>query len=362
MKTKLILATIFQFLVIGASVAQNHRTIVAYDPEIASQLDLKAVISIFGDSRNLFEFEQKLNDPRIQISNLDLNADQKVDYLRVIESVDYNTHVVLIQAILGRNSFQDVATIDIEKDNYNNIHVQIIGNEFLYGQNFIYEPVYYRTPAIYASIYINNYRPYYSAWNWNYYPSYYVAWHPIATYNYFNNINICINNRNSYRNVKYRYCKRAPKICHNYRYNDFETRYVEVYHHKKNHNYRNSKDNFHYGSNDNYNNKKREQNETNRNNTNRKSNYDNRSNNYSVNNSNYQSSHGNNRNAYNTNKRVSYQSTKRNANKQEQSNYETNNRETRALKNNSSSNENSNKIISNENNLNGRRNSAFTSI
>jgi hypothetical protein len=38
--------------------------------EISDNLDLRA--DIFGDSRNLREFERQLNDPELQISNLDL--------------------------------------------------------------------------------------------------------------------------------------------------------------------------------------------------------------------------------------------------------------------------------------------------
>jgi cystathionine beta-lyase family protein involved in aluminum resistance len=55
-----------------------------------------------------------LNDPELQISNLDLNNDNEVDYLRVIETVENRTHVIIIQSILD-NVYQDVATIDVEK-------------------------------------------------------------------------------------------------------------------------------------------------------------------------------------------------------------------------------------------------------
>jgi hypothetical protein len=45
--------------------------------EISDNLDLRAVTDIFGDSRNLQDFE-RLNDPELQISNLDLNYDNDV--------------------------------------------------------------------------------------------------------------------------------------------------------------------------------------------------------------------------------------------------------------------------------------------
>jgi hypothetical protein len=62
--------------------------------------------------------------------------------------VDNRTHVVIIQSVLDREVYQDVATIEIEKDRYNTVHLQIVGNEYMYGQNYIYEPIYYNTPLI----------------------------------------------------------------------------------------------------------------------------------------------------------------------------------------------------------------------
>jgi hypothetical protein len=41
---------------------------------------LRAVTDIFWGPRNLQDFERRLNDPELQISNLDLNYDNEVDY------------------------------------------------------------------------------------------------------------------------------------------------------------------------------------------------------------------------------------------------------------------------------------------
>lgn len=225
MKTKLLLFAIVTTLVTGCSTAQDRTTIYAKNGEISDNLDLKAVASVFGESSNLQDFERRLNDPRLQLSNLDLNDDNQVDYLRVIESVENRTHVIVIQAVLGRDLFQDVATIDVEKDRYNNVSIQVVGDVFMYGPNYIYEPIYYSTPAIYASFWIGNYRPYYSSWNWNYYPSYYYAWNPYPVYRYRSNINHCINVHNSYRYVSYRSSYRAQHIYASRRHNAYERNY-----------------------------------------------------------------------------------------------------------------------------------------
>jgi hypothetical protein len=182
MKTKLLLLSLF--IVFAINTGSNRTSVNAMNSEISDNLDLKLLLP-FGDSRNLQDFERRLNDPELQISNLDLNNDNEVDYLRVIETVENRTHVIIIQSILDNDVYQDVATIDVEKTE--TIHVQVVGDVFM-GQNYIYEPVYYSTPVIYASFWT---LPYYPTWNWGI-PSYYYAWNPFPIFRY-RNINICLN-------------------------------------------------------------------------------------------------------------------------------------------------------------------------
>ncbi|WP_316633480.1 hypothetical protein [uncultured Flavobacterium sp.] len=223
MKTKLLLIAIIA-IGFASCTAQSQTTVYAKNSDISDNLDLRAVASMFGESANLQDFERRLNDPKYQISNLDLNDDNQVDYLRVIESVENRTHVVIIQAVLDRDVYQDVATIDIERDNYNRVNVQVVGNTYLYGDNYIYEPVYNVTPVIYTSFWVTNYRPYYSTWGWGYYPTYYSAWRPYPVYRYRNNIDICLNVSNHYNYVNYRRSYVAPVLCQSRRTYGYETR------------------------------------------------------------------------------------------------------------------------------------------
>ena len=225
MKTKLLLFTALASIFAIQIQAQDRTTVNATNSEISDNLDLRAVASIFGDSRNLQDFERRLNDPKIQISNLDLNNDNQVDYLRVIETVDGRTHVIIIQAVLDRDVYQDIATIDVEKDTYNRVHVQVVGDVYMYGRNYIYEPVYYTTPFIYASFWLSNYRPYYSSWSWNYYPNYYYTWNPYPVFRYRNNISLCLNINNSYNYVNYRRSNRAIDLYSSRRSNGYERQY-----------------------------------------------------------------------------------------------------------------------------------------
>jgi hypothetical protein len=142
MKTNLLSISVIVMLSVTSLFAQDKTTVTATNADISDNLDLRAIASIFGDASDLEDFENRINDPKAQISNLDLNNDNYVDYLRVIESVEGNVHLVVVQAVLDKDVYQDVATIEIEKDRNNNVQVQVVGDVYMYGDNYIYEPVY----------------------------------------------------------------------------------------------------------------------------------------------------------------------------------------------------------------------------
>lgn len=222
MKTLIKSIALFALLTGGQAFAQDVTTVRANNRDISDNLDLKAVASIFGDSKDLEDFERRLNDPDIQISNLDLNGDNRVDYIRVIESTEGNTHLIILQSVIGADTFQDVATIEVERDRNNNVQVQVVGDVYMYGTNYIYEPVYVTRPIIYDVFWVNAYRPYYSPWYWGYYPTYYTYWSPYPIYRYRNNIHIHINGRNSYNYVNVRRSSRAVAMYSSRRSNAYE--------------------------------------------------------------------------------------------------------------------------------------------
>ena len=220
-----ILFTSIMSLLMASSFAQDRTTVNATSSEISDNLDLRAVASIFGDSENLEDFEQRLNDPKAQISNLDLNNDDRVDYLRVIESVEGRTHLIVVQSVLGRDTFQDVATIEVEKDRNNRVQVQVVGDVYMYGANYIYEPVYVHTPIIYTHFWVSSYRPYCSTWYWDYYPTYYTFWNPCPIFRYRHNIGLWINVNHQYNYVNNRRCQVAYTNYYGRRGNGYERQY-----------------------------------------------------------------------------------------------------------------------------------------
>jgi len=222
MKTKILTLALFAFLFANETQAQDVTTVNAKNSDISDNLDLRAVASIFGDSENLEDFERRLNDPKNQISNLDLNNDRQVDYLRVIESVERNTHLIILQAVLERDVFQDVATIEVERGSNNNVQVQVVGDVYMYGSNYIYEPVYVTRPVIFGVFWGASYRPYYSPYYWNYYPGYYYGWAPYPVYRYRNNVHVHIHEYNTYNYVNVRRSDRAVAMHSTRRANGYE--------------------------------------------------------------------------------------------------------------------------------------------
>ncbi|MFD2907731.1 hypothetical protein ACFSX9_03185 [Flavobacterium ardleyense] len=225
MRTKILTLSAITMLSITSLVAQDKTTVRAKSADISDNLDLRAIATVFGDASNLEDFENRINDPKAQISNLDLNNDNYVDYLRVIESVEGNAHLVIVQAVLEKDVYQDVATIEVQKDRNNKVQVQVVGDVYMYGENYIYEPVYVHNPVIYTTFWVTNYRPYYSSWHWNYYPSYYTYWAPYPIYRYRNNVHIHINYGHSYHYVTNRRCQVAYSSYYGRRGNGYETRY-----------------------------------------------------------------------------------------------------------------------------------------
>ena len=180
--------------------AYDSKTIYPQNDSISQDLDLDAVASIFGLSSSLEDFEYRLNDPDSQISNLDLNDDGFVDYLRVVESAEDDVRLIVIQAALDQDTYQDVATIVVRRDSYQQTSVEIVGDPHIYGSDYIVEPTYSYTPIIYSYFWSSGYyRTYHSIYRWGYYPARYRRWRRRSITHYHNHIYHHIDRRNHYR-------------------------------------------------------------------------------------------------------------------------------------------------------------------
>lgn len=222
--------------------AQKSVRVEALSNDISYNLDLKAVASVFADSRDLEEFEIRLNDYNNQLSNLDLNNDGEVDYLRVVELKENNTHLVVIQAVVGYDLYQDVATIAVERKAANRTYVQVIGDPYIYGRNYIIEPVFIRTPVIFSFFWGPRYHRWHSPYYWGYYPRHYHHRHPVHVNVYVSHIHVHVNTHHRYNyttKVRSRHIERMHQTVSR---NDYARRHPESSFNRRNENVNNKRD------------------------------------------------------------------------------------------------------------------------
>lgn len=103
-------------------------------------LDLYAVLTLFQKSKTIEAFEKSLNDEKTGINNLDLNLDKKVDFIKVVTKKDSNAFTFILQVDVTKNETQDVALILVNKDKSDKVSIQAVGDEDLYGKNYVIEP------------------------------------------------------------------------------------------------------------------------------------------------------------------------------------------------------------------------------
>lgn len=201
-------------------------------------LNLYGVLDIFQKSETLEEFEKKLNSEDSKVNNLDLNGNDKIDYISVIDNVKGTAHAIVLQVAINEKENQDIAVIEVEKDKNDKVQIQVVGDEQLYGKNYIIEPKdevsnktsegtpnpgysgskssnsasgaekkstittinnnYYNTTEagnegwypvanwrIIHYIYVPTYVVYVSPWRWGYYPGYWNPWSPLYWHSYY---------------------------------------------------------------------------------------------------------------------------------------------------------------------------------
>ena len=104
-------------------------------------LDLYAVLDLFLKSKTIEGFEKSLNDTKSKINNLDLDLDGKIDFLKVVtKKEDSNSYTFILQDAVSKTETQDVAVILVNRDKNKKISVQIVGDEDLYGKDYVIEP------------------------------------------------------------------------------------------------------------------------------------------------------------------------------------------------------------------------------
>ena len=180
-------------------------------------LDLYAVLDLFQKSKTIEEFEKSLNLEATGINNLDLDLDNKVDFIKVVTKQDKDDFTFVLQVAVTEKETQDVAVILVSKDEDKKITMQIVGDPDLYGKDYIVEPKTAATPAVTANpgytgaepvtvsvpatttvvvvesapivqyVYSPVYVPYYPPYHYGYYPPYFAAFTVMAVGIYHHN-------------------------------------------------------------------------------------------------------------------------------------------------------------------------------
>lgn len=172
-------------------------------------LDLYAVLTLFQKSKTIEEFEKSLNEQKTGINNLDLNLDKKVDFITVSTKKDGEAFTFILNTALSKKESQDIAVIIVDKDKNGKVTMQIVGDQELYGKNYVIEPAKSSTPAVTANpaytgsqpvttstpatttviietvpivqyVYSPVYVPYYPPYYYGFYPPYFTAFAVIA--------------------------------------------------------------------------------------------------------------------------------------------------------------------------------------
>lgn len=209
MLSKNFLFSIAAICLLGHSIfSQNNNDI----PSLGlpgDNLDLYAVMELFQKSKTIEEFEKSLNNKESGVNNLDLNLDKEVDFIKVTSKNKGSSFTFVLQVSVSKTETQDVAVILVDKDKSERVSLQIVGDEDLYGKNYVIEPKTEATPAVTANpaytgsnpvtksvpatqavvvekvpvvqyIYSPAYVPYYPPYYYGYYPPYFVPFAAVS--------------------------------------------------------------------------------------------------------------------------------------------------------------------------------------
>ena len=69
-----------------------------------------------------------------------MNNDKEIDFIKVITKKEGEDFIFILQIVINKNEIQDIAVINVDKNKDGNVSVQIIGDETLYGKDYIVEP------------------------------------------------------------------------------------------------------------------------------------------------------------------------------------------------------------------------------
>lgn len=107
---------------------------------LGEDFDLEALPSVLEKVSDFEALEKAINEEGNDVNNLDLDGNGEVDYVLIQMENDGDTYIAYLRVATSETEFQDVATLEMEKKSSATATFQIVGDEALYGKDYILEP------------------------------------------------------------------------------------------------------------------------------------------------------------------------------------------------------------------------------
>ncbi|MDF1694339.1 MAG: hypothetical protein P1U56_00815 [Saprospiraceae bacterium] len=170
---------------------------------LGDNFSLEGALDMFKNAANLEAFEEALNSENNYVNNLDLNDDDEIDYIRIEDNMENDIHAIVLQALISEDEVQDIAVIEIERTGDESATLQIVGDEYLYGEDVFVEAFeeegtssgkggpnadskisrivvnVWGWPSV-RFVYRPNYVVYRSPFRWRHYPRTWRPWRPLS--------------------------------------------------------------------------------------------------------------------------------------------------------------------------------------
>lgn len=152
--------------------------------EYAKGLDLNATTELAKKAKDAADFERLLNSQAEAVNNIDLNDDNKVDYIKVTEYGSGERRGFSLTTEIAEGKTQEIATIDFKRE-AGSATIQTTGNPSLYGPGQYSHSSFGLTDALLVGWLFSNRSSYSSPYGFGNYPqSYGSGWNRQGTGSY----------------------------------------------------------------------------------------------------------------------------------------------------------------------------------
>ncbi len=163
--------------------AEGDDVTVIADKAASEGLDLELLVPLVREAKDAEDLERRLNE-KDGINNLDLNADGKVDFIKVTEFGNKDAYGFSLTTQPEEGQEQELATIEIKRDDEEKATVQVSGNQQIYGSNHYHTATFPAAGWFLLGYLMAPHPPYFSPFSWGYYPSYWSPWYPRPYHSY----------------------------------------------------------------------------------------------------------------------------------------------------------------------------------